>query len=140
MRHRSKVKKLKRTADHRRSLVSNLVCDLIQHGSIRTTLGKAKAIRPVAEKMVTFAKRGDLHARRQALAFLKRKELVKFLFEKIAPANADRPGGYVRITKLGLRTSDAAPMGKVEWVDQVDSEELDLEVAEEATPEETKEA
>ena len=137
MRHRSKVKKLKRTADHRRSLVANLVCDLIQHGKVRTTLGKAKAIRPVAEKMVTFAKKGDLHSRRQAIAFLRREELVKVLFEKVAPANADRPGGYTRITKLGMRSSDAAPMGLITWVEDIDAEEeLDLEVAEEATTEE----
>ncbi|MBK1791883.1 50S ribosomal protein L17 [Persicirhabdus sediminis] len=117
MRHRSKTAKLQRDAAHRRSLLANLTCSLIEHGRIRTTLAKAKALRPVAEKMVTFGKRGDLHARRQAIAFLRQKEHVKHLFGAIAAANADRPGGYCRITKLGARTSDAAPMAYIEWVE-----------------------
>ena len=129
MRHRSKVRKLKRTADHRRSLLANLACDLIQHGSIRTTLGKAKALRPIAEKMVTFAKKGDLHSRRQAVAFLRHKNVVQTLFDKIGPANESRQGGYCRITKLGPRTSDAALMGKIEWVETLEKEEIEEEVA-----------
>ncbi len=118
MRHSRKVSKLQRTAAHRRSLVANLVCSLIEHGRIRTTLAKAKAIRPVAEKMVTLGKRGDLHARRQAVAFLRHKHVVKALFENVAPASADRQGGYTRITKLGQRASDSAPMAYIEWVDK----------------------
>lgn len=130
MRHRRKTAKLQRVASHRRSLLANLACSLIEHGRIRTTLGKAKALRPVAEKMVTLGKRGDLHARRQAVAFLRHKDIVKALFEKVAPAAADRQGGYCRITKLGLRTSDAAPMAYIEFVDRVVETE-DEEVAEE---------
>ncbi|QQL43773.1 50S ribosomal protein L17 [Sulfuriroseicoccus oceanibius] len=117
MRHSRKVSKLKRTAAHRRSLLANLVCSLVEHGRIRTTLAKAKAVRPVAEKMVTLGKRGDLHARRQAVAFLRHKSIVKELFDNVAPANADRQGGYTRITKLGQRASDSAEMAIIEWVD-----------------------
>ena len=117
MRHRRKTVKLQRTAAHRRSLLANLACSLIDHGRIRTTLAKAKALRPVAEKMVTLAKRGDLHARRQALAFLRQKPAVKKLFAEIAPACEDRQGGYCRITKLGARVSDSAPMAYIEWTD-----------------------
>lgn len=117
MRKRRKTVKLQRDAAHRRSLLANLTCSLIEHGKIRTTLAKAKALRPVAEKMVTLAKRGDLHARRQAVAFLHQKDIVKTLFEVIAPAAADRQGGYCRIIKLGARQSDSAPMALIEWVD-----------------------
>lgn len=117
MRKRRKTVKLQRDAAHRRSLLANLTCSLIEHGKIRTTLAKAKALRPVAEKMVTLAKRGDLHARRQAVAFLHQKDVVKALFEVIAPAAADRQGGYCRIIKLGARQSDSAPMALIEWVD-----------------------
>lgn len=117
MRKRRKTVKLQRDAAHRRSLLANLTCSLIKHGKIRTTLAKAKALRPVAEKMVTLGKRGDLHARRQAIAFLQQKDAVKALFEEIAPAAADRQGGYCRIIKLGARQSDSAPMALIEWVD-----------------------
>jgi len=117
MRHRNKTVKLQRSTAHRKSLLANLTCSLIEHGKIRTTLAKAKALRPVAEKMVTLGKRGDLHARRQAVAFLKQKDMVKELFEVIAPASADRQGGYCRITKLGQRHTDSAQMAIIEWVD-----------------------
>ena len=110
MRHRRNTTKLKRSASHRRSLLANLACSLIDHGKIKTTLGKAKALRPVAEKLITLAKRDDLHSRRLAIAFLHQKETVKKLFAEVAPASKDRQGGYCRITKLGPRTSDAAPM------------------------------
>jgi large subunit ribosomal protein L17 len=118
MRHRRNTTKLKRTASHRRSLLANLACSLIEHGRIKTTLGKAKALRPVAEKMITLGKRGDLHARRLAVAFLRQRDSVKKLFEEVAPASKERNGGYCRITKLGTRTSDAAPMAFIEWVDR----------------------
>jgi large subunit ribosomal protein L17 len=127
-----KTVKMKRSAAHRRSLLANLVCSLIEHGRIRTTLGKAKVLRPVAEKMVTLAKRGDLHARRQALAFLHQKEAVQKLFAEVAAAAKDRQGGYCRITKLGPRPTDAAPMAFIEWVDRV------VESAEETPAEEAK--
>ena len=117
MRHRKKTVKLQRDTAHRRSLLANLACSLIEHGRIRTTLAKAKALRPVAEKMVTLAKRGDIHARRQAVAFLRQKDTVKKLFSEIAPVCEDRQGGYCRITKLGARSSDSAPMAYIEWTD-----------------------
>lgn len=133
MRHRSKTSKLKRTAAHRRSLLANMACSLIEHGRIKTTLGKAKALRPVAEKLVTQAKRNDLHSRRLAVAFLRQKDTVKRLFDDVAPAAKDRQGGYCRITKLGPRLSDSAPMAIIEWMDQVpgDTEaEADVESTE----------
>ena len=133
MRHRRNTTKLKRTASHRRSLLANLVGSLIEHGRIKTTLGKAKALRPVAEKLVTLAKRDDLHSRRLAIAFLYEKDLVKKLFSEVAPASKDRQGGYTRITKLGARPSDAAPMAIIEWVDQAEAkaDEAPVEVVEE---------
>ena len=117
MRHRRKTVKLKRSAPHRRSLMANQAAAVIQHGRIRTTLGKAKAMRPVIEKLVTLAKRNDLHARRVANSFLNNETMVKRLFDVIAPASADRQGGYIRIVKLGPRASDSAPMAYLEWVD-----------------------
>jgi len=95
----------------------NLTCSLIEHRRIRTTLAKAKALRPYAEKLVTLGKRGTLHARRTALSSLRHKDVVKKLFEEIAVASKDRVGGYTRITKLGQRRSDSAPMAYIEWVD-----------------------
>ena len=130
MRNRKKTVKLGRSAAHRRSLLANLSCSLIQHGRIRTTLGKANALRPVAEKMVTLGKRGDLHARRQAVAFLRQKDAVKSLFEDVAPAAKDRQGGYCRIVKLGARTSDSAPMAIIEWVDTPANASADAEAVE----------
>jgi large subunit ribosomal protein L17 len=124
MKHRRKTPKLKRNSAQRKALLSNQAAALITHGRIRTTLAKAKALRPVAEKMVTLGKRGDLHARRQAVAYLKQKDVVSRLFSDIAPACADRQGGYCRITKLGARASDAAPMAIIEFVD------LDITVGE----------
>ena len=118
MRHRSKTAKLKRNASHRKALLSNLACSLIEHGRIKTTLGKAKALRPVAEKLITLAKRDDLHSRRLAIAYLHQKDIVKKLFAEVAPASKDRQGGYCRITKLGARMSDSAPMAFIEWVDR----------------------
>lgn len=126
MRHRRNTTKLKRTAAHRRSLLANLACALIEHGRIRTTLAKAKALRPVAEKMITLGKRGDLHAIRQAVAFLRQKDIVKKLFNETAPLSKDRQGGYCRITKLGARMTDSAPMAVIEWVDQPELDEETL--------------
>lgn len=121
MRHNRKVPKLQRRADQRKALLSNLVCSLIEHGRIRTTLAKAKAVRPFAERMLTLGKRGDLHARRTALSYLKHKDIVAKLFSETAPAAAARNGGYTRITKLGQRPTDSAPMAYIEWVDSVAS-------------------
>jgi len=117
MRHRKKTVKLGRTAEHRKALLANQVCSLIEHERIRTTVAKAKAVRPLAEKMVTLGKKNSLHARRTALAVLRQKNSVKKLFEDIAPRSANRNGGYTRIIKLGQRKSDAAPIALLEWVD-----------------------
>lgn len=117
MRHQNKTVKLGRTAEHRKALLANQVCSLIEHQRIRTTLAKAKAVRPLAEKMVTLGKNGSLHARRTALAVLRQKDAVKKLFEDIAPRSSTRPGGYTRIIKLGQRKSDSAPIAFLEWVD-----------------------
>ena len=117
MRHQKKTVKLGRTASHRDAMLANQVCSLIEHKRIKTTLAKAKAVRPLAEKMVTLGKRGDLHARRLAAGYLGQKDAVKKLFADIAPRAADRKGGYTRIIKLGQRLSDSAPMAYIEWVD-----------------------
>jgi len=133
MRHRKKTVKLGRSQAHRDSLLANQVCSLIEHRRIKTTLAKAKATKPLAEKMVTLGKKGDLHSRRIAISYLKHKDIVKKLFTEIAPASADRKGGYTRITKLGARQSDSAPMAYLEWVDyalEVNTEEPAAEVAE----------
>jgi large subunit ribosomal protein L17 len=117
MRHQKKTVKLGRTAEHRKALLANQVCSLIEHQRIKTTLAKAKAVRPLAEKMVTLGKQGSLHARRTALAVLRQKDAVKKLFADIAPRSAGRKGGYTRIIKLGMRKSDAAQVAFIEWVD-----------------------
>jgi large subunit ribosomal protein L17 len=117
MRHQKKTIKLGRTAEHRRALLANQVCSLIEHERIKTTLAKAKAVRPLAEKMVTLGKTGSLHARRTALAVLRQKNAVKKLFDNIAPRSADRKGGYTRIIRLGQRKSDSASVAFIEWVD-----------------------
>ena len=117
MRHQKKTVKLGVTAAHRKSLLANQVCSLIEHQRIKTTLAKAKAVRPLAEKMVTLGKNGSLHARRTALAVLKQKDAVKKLFDDIAPRSSTRLGGYTRIIKLGQRKSDSAAVAFLEWVD-----------------------
>lgn len=123
MRHQKKTVKLGRTAEHRKALLSNQVCSLIEHSRIKTTLAKAKAVRPLADKMVTLGKRNSLHARRTAFAVLRQKDAVKKLFDEVAPRAANRNGGYTRIIKLGQRRSDAAPVAFLEWVDAVVLEE-----------------
>ena len=118
MRHQRKTVKLGRTQGHRDALLSNLAVSLIEHGRIKTTVAKAKAIRPFVEKLVTKAKTGSLHARRMALADLRHNEdAVTKLFTEIGPTNAARKGGYTRIIKLGQRKSDASEMAVIEWVD-----------------------
>lgn len=121
MRHRSKTIKLQRSKAHRESLLRNLACSLIEHRQITTTLAKTKALRPFAEKLVTLGKTNTLHSRRRALSILGSNQLaqrsVKTLFNEIAPASADRKGGYCRIIKLAQRKSDSAPMALIEWVD-----------------------
>src|SRR5205809_8104700 len=117
MRHARAGKKLGRDSAHRKALYSNLAGALIQHGRIKTTEAKAKAVKPIAEKMITLGRRGDLSARRQAVAFLRSKDVVHKLFADVAPRFADRPGGYSRIVKLGPRQGDAAEMVYLELVD-----------------------
>jgi large subunit ribosomal protein L17 len=117
MRHARTGKKLGRDSSHRKALYSNLTCSLIEHGRIRTTEAKAKAVKPFAEQMITLGRRGDLHARRQALAKLRSQEVVHKLFADVGPRMADRPGGYSRIVKLGHRQGDAAEMVYLELVD-----------------------
>jgi large subunit ribosomal protein L17 len=117
MRHRRAGKKLGRDSAHRRALYSNLAGALIEHGRIKTTVAKAKAVKPLAEQMITLGKRGDLHARRLALAELRSQDVVHQLFAEVAPRFADRPGGYTRIVKLGPRQGDAAEMVYLELVD-----------------------
>jgi len=131
MRHQKKTIKLGRTAEHRKALLANQVCSLIEHQRIKTTLAKAKAVRPLAERMVTLGKNGSIHARRTALAALRQKNAVKKLFDDIAPRSAERHGGYTRIVKLGQRKSDSAKMAFIEWVDMT-------EVVEEKPAEEKK--
>ena len=117
MRHQRSGKKLGRDPAHRKALYSNLAGALIEHGRIATTEAKAKAVKPFAEKMITLGKRGDLHARRQALAALRSNDIVHRLFAEVAPRFTDRPGGYTRIVKLGPRQGDAADMVYLELVD-----------------------
>lgn len=120
MRHRKKTIKLGRTSSHREAMLANMVCSLINEKRITTTLPKARAVRPLAEKMVTLGKRGDLHSRRLAISRLKSKNAVHTLFASIAPAFSEREGGYTRILKLGTRPSDASEMAILEWVDVID--------------------
>jgi large subunit ribosomal protein L17 len=117
MRHQRSGKKLGRDSAHRKALYANLAGALIEHGRIETTVAKAKAVKPFAEKMITLGKRGDLHARRQVLAALRSNDVVHVLFADVAPRFADRPGGYTRIVRLGPRQGDAAEMVYLELVD-----------------------
>jgi large subunit ribosomal protein L17 len=117
VRHHRAGKKLGRDSAQRRALYANLACSLIEHGRIKTTEAKAKAVKPFAEQMITLGRRGDLHARRQALSHLRSQEVVHKLFSDVGPRFAERPGGYSRIVKLGPRLGDAADMVYLELVD-----------------------
>ena len=128
MRHQRTGKKLGRDSAHRRALYANLTAALIEHGRIKTTVTKAKAVKPIAEQMITLGRRGDIHARRQAVAFLRSKDIVHKLFTEVGPRFAERPGGYSRIVRLGPRPGDAAEMVYLELVDTP----LELEVEDEA--------
>src|SRR5882724_1049199 len=141
MRHQKKTVKLGRTAEHRKALLANQVCSLIEHERIKTTLAKAKAVRPLAEKMVTLGKNGSLHARRTAFAVLRQKNAVKKLFDNIAPRSTSRNGGYTRIIRLGQRKSDSASIAFIEWVDAVHTvEEKEPKESKEKTPKAKKTA
>ena len=118
MRHQRAGKKLGRDSAHRKALYANLAGALIENGRIKTTVTKAKAVKPIAERMITLGRRGDLHARRQATAFLRSRDVVHRLFADVAPRFKDRPGGYARIVRLGPRAGDAAEMAYLELVDE----------------------
>jgi large subunit ribosomal protein L17 len=117
MRHLKRTAKLGRTGEHRNAMLANLVCSLIKHKRVTTTLAKAKAARSVAEKMVTLGKSGTIHDRRLAVARLHQEEAVKILFNEIAPTQTERHGGYTRIMRLNQRQGDAAQLAIIEWVD-----------------------
>ena len=132
MRHLKRTAKLGRTGEHRNAMLANLVCSLIKHKRVTTTLAKAKAARSVAEKMVTLGKAGTLHDRRLAVARLHQEDAVKILFDEIAPVQKERHGGYTRIVRLGCRQGDAGQKAILEWVD--------MPVAAPEAPAETKSA
>jgi large subunit ribosomal protein L17 len=136
VRHARTGKKLGRDSAHRKALYSNLAGALIEHGRIRTTVTKAKAVKPIAEQMITLGRRGDLHARRQATSFLRSRDVVHKLFAEVAPLFKDRPGGYTRIVKIGPRAGDSAEMAYLELVD----EEYVAKEREARTPEPVAEA
>lgn len=117
MRHRIKKNKLNRTTSHRKAMLNNMVASLFEHKQIKTTHAKAKEARKLAERLITFAKKGDLAARRHVLRFIPNKALVRELFDVIAPVYAERVGGYTRVLKLGYRQGDGADMSLLELVD-----------------------
>ena len=117
MRHLKRTAKLGRTSEHRNAMLANLVCSLIEHKRVTTTLAKAKAARSVAEKMVTLGKSGTIHDRRLAVARLHQEDAAKILFKEIAPAFKERNGGYTRIIRMNQRNGDAAQRAILEWVD-----------------------
>ena len=134
MRHRRNTPKLGRSQAHRDALLANQVISLIEHSRIKTTLAKAKAVKPFAEKLITIGRKNTLHARRLALAYLFHNQAaVRALFEKVAPRTAGRNGGYTRIIKLGSRNSDASEMALLAWVDQAPEAGTEAEVATPAT-------
>jgi large subunit ribosomal protein L17 len=116
MRHRSAGKKLSRTREHRKAMFRNMVTALLEKGKIETTVAKAKVVRPIAEKLITLAKRNNLHAKKRAFSFITKPEVVKKLFEQIAPSFKDRPGGYTRIIRTHTRIGDASEMALLELV------------------------
>ena len=118
MRHAKTHRKFNRRSEHRRAMLANLAASLIKHEQIVTTLPKAKDLRPIVEKLVTLGKRGDLHARRQAIAQMRDIPMVKKLFEVIGPRYKERNGGYTRVLKAGFRYGDSAPVAVIEFVDR----------------------
>lgn len=118
MRHRKSGRKLNRTSTHRKAMFANMAASLIEHEQIVTTLPKAKELRPFIDKLVTLAKRGDLHARRMAISKVRDQEMVKKLFDTIGPRYSDRQGGYTRVMRAGFRYGDNAPVAVIEFVDR----------------------
>jgi large subunit ribosomal protein L17 len=126
MRHGKAHRKLNRTNEHRKAMFANMAAALIKHEQIVTTLPKAKDLRPIVEKLVTLGKRGDLHARRQAIAQMRDLDMVRKLFDVLGPRYKDRNGGYTRVLKAGFRYGDSAPVAVIEFVDRdVDAKGLD---------------
>ena len=121
MRHRKKGRKLGRKVGNRRALLMNLACQLITHKKIKTTDPKAKELRSFIEPLITLAKKNDLHSRRLAIKKIPKKNIVRILFEEIAPVFNNRPGGYTRIIKLGLRDNDRAPVSIIEFVESIET-------------------
>jgi large subunit ribosomal protein L17 len=140
MRHLKRTAKLGRTGDHRNAMLANLVCSLIIHKRVTTTLAKAKAARSVAEKIMTLGKNGTLHDRRLAAARLHQEDAVRILFNELAPAQKDRKGGYTRIMRLNQRQGDAAQRAILEWVDLPQAAEAPVEGAPAAEAEKPAEA
>lgn len=139
MRHAKRGRKLNRTASHRKAMFANMVASLIEHEQIVTTLPKAKDLRPIMEKMITLGKRGDLHARRQAISQVRDETCIRKLFDTLAPRYAERHGGYCRVLKAGFRRGDNAPMAVIEFVDrdpdargQIDRDRLEAEAGQDA--------
>jgi large subunit ribosomal protein L17 len=118
MRHGINGRKLGRTSSHRIAMFANMAAALIKHEQIKTTLPKAKELRPIVEKLITLGKRGDLHARRVAIAKIRDEEMVRKLFDVLGPRYAERKGGYIRVLKAGFRYGDAAPMAVIEFVER----------------------
>ena len=121
MRHGKAHRKFNRTAEHRRAMFGNMAAALIKHEQIVTTLPKAKDLRPIVEKLVTLGKRGDLHARRQAIAQIRDVAMVRKLFDVLGPRYKERQGGYIRVLKAGFRYGDSAPVAVIELVDRDES-------------------
>jgi len=139
MRHLKRTAKLGRTGEHRNAMLANMVCSLIKHKRITTTLAKAKAARSVAEKMVTLGKSGTLHDRRLAVARLHQEDAVKVLFTEIAPTQKDRHGGYTRIIRMGQRQGDSGQKAILEWVDMPVAVEPEAPAVEKKAEEKTEE-
>jgi large subunit ribosomal protein L17 len=141
MRHLNAHRKLNRKPEHRRAMFANMVAALIKHEQIVTTLPKAKDLRPIVEKLVTLGKRGDLHARRQAIAQMPDLAMIKKLFDVLAPRYESRNGGYTRVLKAGFRHGDSAPVAVIEFVDRdVDAKGQDSGPPPEKKPAETEQA
>ena len=121
MRHKKKGRKLGRKVGNRKALLMNLACQLITHKKIKTTDPKAKELRSFIEPLITLAKKNDLHSRRLVIKKIPRKNIVRILFEEIAPVFSERPGGYTRITKIGHRDNDKAPVSIIEFVESIET-------------------
>tara|TARA_A200000159_G_scaffold113773_1_gene106894 strand:+ start:650 stop:1054 length:405 start_codon:yes stop_codon:yes gene_type:complete len=130
MRHKKKGRKLGRKVGNRRALLMNLACQLIVHKKIKTTDPKAKELRSYIEPLVTLAKKNSLHSRRLVIKKIPKKNIVRILFEEIAPMFSERPGGYTRITKLGYRDNDRAPVSVIEFVESIETVQDEKQTAE----------